>query len=89
MSLQGAIDDSLLRAHHIFLPEAGHISSQSIWYICGGGIAVAITYLSGEMWTKSFQSFRHHHLVDVSRNVLWYIWLHLEQGLVDLAPQEM
>ena len=30
MSLQGAIDDSLLRAHHVYLPEVNHISSQSI-----------------------------------------------------------
>ena len=56
----GAFDDSLLRAHHVFLPEVNHISSQNIWHSCGAGIAVAITYLQGEIWTMYFQSVLHH-----------------------------
>jgi hypothetical protein len=45
MSPQHAFDDSSLRVRHVFLPGVSHISSQNIWYSCGGGIAVAISYL--------------------------------------------
>jgi hypothetical protein len=44
-----AFDDSLLRVHHIFLPEVDHISSQNIWHSYGGAIAVAINYLQEEI----------------------------------------